>query len=116
MAKSKTSFQKGHRAVSPGRPALPEIIKEKSRETKPQIIESYHRLAMMPYKDFKGYEPLTAIDAGIKKCISNFVKTGKTAEIRHIWAECHGKPVESIDANISLDRIVIRRIKPDDAT
>jgi hypothetical protein len=113
MPKTSTSFKKGNVPISPGRPKLPEEIKAISRETKPHIIAAYYKLSTMPIEDVKQYVPENMIEAGIARCLADFATSGRTDHIRHIWAECHGKPVESVDANISLDKIIIRRIKAD---
>jgi hypothetical protein len=95
-------FKKGQSGNPGGRPALPDEIKAITRETKPQIIEAYYKLATMPFSDFKSYKPITAIEAGIQKCLKKFSTSGKTDQIRHIWAECHGKPKETIDAKVNI--------------
>lgn len=110
----KTAFKKGQSGNPGGRPALPEEIKKITRETKPQIIAAYYKLAVMPVDAFREYQPDTMIEAGIKKCIREFAKTGKADQIRHVWAECHGKPKETIDLFTpeGID-ITITRVKVD---
>lgn len=99
---NKGSFQPGHKSTG-GRVPLPDICKVKARETKPQIILSYSELASMTPAKLKAHKPRTAIEAGIQTCLLAFIDSGKTDQIRHIWAECHGKPVESVDIQGNIE-------------
>ncbi len=94
------SFKKGNK--SGGRPPLPAHIKEIIRGTKPQIIEAYWKIANMPLDKIKDYKPQNLLEAGTLKCLMEFAKTGKTDYIYRLWAECHGRPKESIDFDVYL--------------
>lgn len=113
--KNQTSFKPGHQMG--GRPALPPVIKEISRETKPHIIAAYWKLANLPVDKAVKYKPANMIEAGIRTCLVAFKETGKTDQIRHIWAECHGKPVESVDIQGNLEtKIEIEFVNADSDT
>lgn len=95
----KTRFKDGNKG-GPGRTPLPEAIREISNHTKTDIINAYYRCSQMGLKEAAQYQPITLLEAGIMKCFADFIHTGKTDQIRHIWAECHGKPKESVDVNM----------------
>ena len=100
MAKGKKTGGRDFKKGEGGKKPLPEVIRQKSAETKPQIIDAYHTIAQLTPEEKNTYQPRTLIEEGILKCVKDFTKTGKTTEIRHIWAECHGKPKESVDVNM----------------
>ena len=107
---NKGSFKKGQVNNPKGRPALPEEIKEISRQTKPEIIAAYWKFSRMTKSELSATESgsLTLLELGVKKVMENFSRNGKTDQIRHLWAECHGKPKESLDVNMpGAKRIII---------
>lgn len=107
---NKGSFKKGQTTNPKGRPALPEVIKEMTRETKPDIIAAYYKFSRMTKAEEAALDQssLTLLELGIKKALDTFAKTGRTDQVRHIWAECHGKPKESIDVTMpGAKRIII---------
>jgi hypothetical protein len=103
---NKGSFQKGN--PGGGRKRLPEDIRAISNSTKPQIITAYWKIASLPLDAVTKYKPDNILEAGILRCLAEFAKSGKTDQIRHLWAECHGKPKESLDVNMpGAKRIII---------
>ena len=88
-----------------GRPKLPEEIKEIRSSTKIDILCGYYKIAQMTLEQAKEYKPENLLEAGIMKCFSDFIHTGKTDQIRHVWAECHGKPKESIDITTDGEKL-----------
>lgn len=94
-------FQKGESGNPGGRPKTPDEIKAIRGHTKNDIALAYYKFAQMKLNEAEEYEPENLLEAGILKCFSDFIGTGKTDQIRHIWAEVHGKPTESIDLGIS---------------
>ncbi len=96
---NRTSFKKGNPG-GPGRKKLPPEIRELSAQTKPAIIEAYFYLSTMSIDRVQTYKPKTMLEAGIMKCLLDFMRTGRTAEISRIWAECHGRPKESVELEI----------------
>ena len=94
-------FQKGESGNPGGRPKTPEEIKLIRSYTKNDIALAYYKFAQMKISEAEEYEPENLLEAGILKCFSDFIGTGKTDQIRHIWAEVHGKPRETVDLGIS---------------
>jgi hypothetical protein len=99
-------FQKGNQLG--GRKPLPADIRAISNATKPQIIEAYWNIASLQIDAITKYKPKNILEAGILRCFVEFTKNGKTDQICRIWAECHGKPKESIDVTMpGAKRIII---------
>ena len=107
----KGRFAKGSNGSSPGRPKLPDVIKDMTRETKPAIIEAYYKISNLSPEKADHYHPKTLLEKGILKTVKEFAQKGKTDQIRHIWAECHGKPKETqehtgkIEKNITVNYV-----------
>jgi hypothetical protein len=105
-------FKEGQSGNPGGRPKLPPEIKEISKQTKPAIIEAYWKISNIDPKKAQNFKPKTLLEAGILKCMADFIKTGKTSEVSRIWAECHGKPRESIELGGSiLARVRYERVE-----
>jgi len=101
---NKGSFKKGNGGG--GRKPLPPEVREISNATKPAIIEAYWKISNLPVSEIQAFKPATLLEAGILRCLAAFAKDGKTDQISRIWAECHGKPKESIDLNQTGDMSV----------
>jgi hypothetical protein len=97
MAKGKKTGGRDFKKGEGGRKPLPPEIKAISNATKPQIISAYWKIANLSVESVREFKPENLIEAGIMKCVLDFAKTGKTSDICKIWAECHGRPVESHD-------------------
>jgi hypothetical protein len=93
------SFKPGNKG-GPGKPKLPEEIRQIALHTKQDIIDAYFHLSRLTPEQAGKYKPKTILEEGIIKCFNDFSKTGRTDQMRHLWAECHGKPKESVDLNI----------------
>jgi hypothetical protein len=96
----RTSFKPGQCGNPNGRPKLPPEVREIKLHTKADIIQAYYKISMMPEKEAKEYIAATVLEAGILKCFDDFVRTGRTDQVKHLWAECHGKPSESVSVDI----------------
>lgn len=108
---NKGSFKNGNGGG--GRKPLPPEVREISNATKPAIIEAYWKISNLPVSEIQAFKPATLLEAGILRCLAAFAKDGKTDQISRIWAECHGRPKESIDLN-QTGHVVIH-IDNDDA-
>lgn len=111
---NKTSFKRGNPG-GPGRKPLPPEIRALSNQTKPAIIDAYYRLSTMSLAAVQVYKPQNILEAGILKCLADFAKSGRTSEVSRIWAECHGKPKETVDMlipNLPVS-IYINGVSPD---
>lgn len=97
---NKTSFKKGN--PGGGRKPLPKEIRELSAKTKPAIIAAYWKLSNMNLTQIEALDPgkMTMIEAIIARCLVRAYKSGQTGELSRIWAECHGKPKESVELEI----------------
>jgi len=96
----KGQFKAGKSGNPGGKKPLPEDIKIIANSTKPAIITAYHKLSNMRVSEADKYEPANLLESGIKTCLQDFSKTGKTDQVRHIWAECHGKPKETSEITV----------------
>lgn len=99
-------FQKGNKHG--GRPQLPDEIKSITRDTKPQVIAAYWKISNLTPAQADKYKPTNYIESGILKTLKEFARTGKTDNIRHLWAECHGKPRESVDISSGVPPLNIQ--------
>jgi hypothetical protein len=99
----KGQFKSGVSGNPGGRKPLPEDVKAIATSTKPQLIRTYWKFANMSLSEVKNYKPENLIESGILNCLKIFAASGSTDQIKYIWAECHGKPRETIDATISTD-------------
>jgi hypothetical protein len=97
--KHKGSFKPGNKG-GPGKPKLPEEIRLIATHTKQDIIDAYFRLSRLTPAQAGKYKAKTVLEMGILKCFHDFTRTGRTDQMRHLWAECHGKPKESVELNI----------------
>ena len=97
MAKGFKSGGRNFKKGEGGRKPLPPEIKVIANQTKPAIIEAYWKIINIHPDNIGDFKPETLLETGILRTVIDFVKTGKVDQIRHIWAECHGKPKESME-------------------
>lgn len=88
----KSAYKKGQTGNPGGRPKLPAEIAELKKLSREDLIRTYVQIALMSPQSFKKLRPETMAEAGIKKCFSQFVKTGDTKSIKNIWEYVLGKP------------------------
>jgi hypothetical protein len=112
---NKGRFIKGAKGNPKGKPPLPDVIKDMTRETKPAIIEAYYKISNLSPEKVDDYKPKTMLEKGILKTVKEFTRNGKTDQIRHIWAECHGKPKETQEHTGKIEKhITVNYVKHTD--
>lgn len=90
-------FKPGETGNPGGRPKLPDDVRAIRASTKEDIIRAYYTFASMSIDEANEYKPRNLLEAGVLRCFSDFITTGKTDQIRHIWAEVHGKPAQAFE-------------------
>jgi len=113
MGKSSTSFKKGHKPASPGRPKLPADIRAAKTLSYEEMCRTVIEIRSFTPKKIKGLN-MEEMPLGKRAIINAYIKLDYNG-IRQYEDRLWGKATETIDANVSgnLD-IIIERIKADD--
>ena len=107
------TFAKGN--PGGGRPKLAPEILEIINASKPAVITAYWKVANLTEEDSANYKPVTLLEAGIFKTMSEYAKTGETKDVVRLWDQVHGKPKETIDLDANLTAGIIYLDKQDES-
>ncbi len=99
MAKNKTSFKKGHKAVSPGRPQLPDDIKEARNMSFNDMCRTVIEVRNLTPSEIKN-ENMETISLG-RRAIMNAYAKNDYRGIKDYEDRLWGKAKETIDATIN---------------
>lgn len=110
MAKSSTSFKKGHKG-GPGQPPTPEEIRKAAKMSKKMFQSIFHKFSLMTYPEFLKHMSSKNILVMEKVIGSIMMKTfeGDTKAAALIWDRMMGKVKENLEIQLPKPMVINRR-------
>jgi len=110
VAKSSTSFKKGHKG-GPGQPPQPEEIRKAAKMSKTLFQGIFHRFSLMTYPEFEKHMNKKDILL-MEKIVGTIMQKslgGDTKAAALIWDRMMGKVKENIEIQLPKPMVINRR-------